>query len=457
MKIVRIDELAPGGAEIELHPQLTVLRGVSPEMRRRLIELFNSLADETEPGCGGLIEVSGVHLGLDRATLDGLRLDPLVDPILVWPTAADRTPGEPTVAAPSVAPRDGRSVGADTAAPRWNPPVPVSGAQVIPDPRDLVVQYLARDRDQLRGVSAQRTELGRRMDDVRAGLDSFANAALEVCVGQIDALESRRSLLRSQWERDRAVRVERRHELAASLARANDVLDALVSLDLSAVRSARDTLSALLDAPIEPDPAANELATRIDDALRAVRQLSGRASSAELRRHEAEQRLAEAIADASTAEQTMRARVVDPADVNRLDQVRDEIFAFDDRHSRLGANRNKRKVRELRDEEAVLLERLGFDTYSSYVMGIPSVRAELERSSRLDAATTRIEQIERELQSLAADEPDAVELSAAEGELSMLLSSAAQLLDDAALQQLSIETSIDGGAGDARGLGRGRD
>ncbi|MHB1139950.1 MAG: hypothetical protein ACYC2O_13425, partial [Microthrixaceae bacterium] len=124
----------------------------------------------------------------------------------------------------------------------------------------------------------------------------------------------------------------------------------------------------------------------------------------------------------------MRTRVFDQADVVRLEQVRDEIFAVDDRQSRLAAHRNRRKLQELRAEQAALLERLGFDTYSSYVMGIPSVRAELERSSRLDAATTRIEHIERELQSLAAEEPDPRELRRAEIELERLLAGADELL-----------------------------
>jgi hypothetical protein len=51
----------------------------------------------------------------------------------------------------------------------------------------------------------------------------------------------------------------------------------------------------------------------------------------------------------------------------------------------------------LRAEEAVLLDRLGFDTYSAYVMGIPSVRAGMERADRIDAARGRVARAEAAL------------------------------------------------------------
>jgi len=427
MKLVRIDGLAPGRAELELHPQLTVLRGLSPVQRRRLLELFRSFAGQRDPGCHGTLEVGGVLLGLDRPTLDGLRLDPLVDPVLAWPS--DVTTADAASPLPATAP----------AAPRWDAPTATTATTappvVAPDEvvasevvDDEAARRLAQDREQLREVTARRTELGRRMDQVRVGLDSFANAALEVCVGQIDALEARRSLLRAQWERERGERIARREQLAAQVTARQDEIDTVIGLELGPVRGALAALDRVTVAPMEPDPAAAELALRLDAAWRQLRDVRGRVASAELRRREAEQRLAEARGEASTAERSMRARVVDPDDVRRLDQLRDEIFAFDDRHGRLSAGRNRRKVQELRAEEAVLLERLGFDTYSSYVMGIPSVRAELERSSRVDAAATRVEQIERELHSLEAEAPDPRVLDAAEAELTRLVTMASRLL-----------------------------
>ena len=70
----------------------------------------------------------------------------------------------------------------------------------------------------------------------RAGLDSFAAAALEVAVGQIDALESRRSMLRAQSEQDRAARLREREELLDAARRRSEEVDAVVLIDLDPVR-----------------------------------------------------------------------------------------------------------------------------------------------------------------------------------------------------------------------------
>ena len=61
-----IDQIAPGGAALEVHPRLTVLRGASPELRRRLLGTIRSLCGDGDLDESGVIEVSGVQLALDR-------------------------------------------------------------------------------------------------------------------------------------------------------------------------------------------------------------------------------------------------------------------------------------------------------------------------------------------------------------------------------------------------------
>ena len=59
-----------------------MLSGASPEMRRRLVQTVRSIVGDDEPECPGVLEVSGVRLALDRSTLDQLRLDHRIDPVL---------------------------------------------------------------------------------------------------------------------------------------------------------------------------------------------------------------------------------------------------------------------------------------------------------------------------------------------------------------------------------------
>jgi hypothetical protein len=386
MRIVRVEQVAPGGGALEVHPRLTVLRGSTPELRRRLRSAFEALSGRGVPEDRVLVEVNGVQLQLDAATIAQLELDHRIDPILELGDAA-----EPT-----------------------SVPGPDDGARSA--------------RDRLREVTAARTELGARMEAARAGLDSFSTAALDVCVGQIDALESRRSSLRVDFERRRAVLDERRLELQSQLDEVQDLQERIAAIDADAVRRVRNAVVAATEQPAEPDTTALELADRLDAAVGQVRDLVVRRASLHIRESEAAQRLDEASAEARAAERSMRAPQFDQSVVRRLEAVRDEIFAVDDRANRLGATRNKRRLAELRSEEAVLLDRLGFDTYSAYVMGIPSVRAELERSSRVESARDRADRIAEEIDGIRRESPAPAEIDRAAQQLHQLLEGALEYL-----------------------------
>src|SRR5690606_34381422 len=99
----------------------------------------------------------------------------------------------------------------------------------------------------------------------------------------------------------------------------------------------------------------------------------------------------------------------------------------DDRSALLTSSRGKRRIQELRAEEAVLLDRLGFDTYSAYVMGIPSIRADMERSDRLVTARERVAHAESRLGALRAT-VQAGSGTEGGGELANLLTRAEALL-----------------------------
>ncbi|MFN7150100.1 MAG: hypothetical protein ACK4V6_11540 [Microthrixaceae bacterium] len=386
MRIVRVEQVAPGGGAVEVHPRLTVLRGSTPELRRRLRAAFESLSGRSAPQEQVLVEVNGVRLQLDAATLAQLELDQGIEPVLELGGRSDHV--------------------------------------VDPDPSDTG----RGARDRLREVTSARTDLGARMETARAGLDSFSTAALDVCVGQIDALEARRSSLRVDFERRRAVLDERRHELQSQLDGVGDLQERVAAIDADAVRRVRNAVVAATEQPAEPDTTALDLADRLDAALGQVRDLVVRRASLHIRESEAAQRLDEAAAEARSAERSMRAPQFDQSVVRRLEAVRDEIFAVDDRASRLGATRNKRRLAELRSEEAVLLDRLGFDTYSAYVMGIPSVRAELERSSRVESARDRADRIAEEIDNIRRELPVPAEIDRAAQRLHQLLEEALDYL-----------------------------
>lgn len=406
MKLVRIERLAPGGAAVELHPRLTVLAGAPPETRRRLIQTVRAVVGVEEPECSGTIEVSGVLLALDRPTLDQLRLDPRIDPVLAFapsvragttdqlrevPTGQGGPDSDESSAEPLFGRRTpaGPSVEDPSFDDPWSDDLPSTSPAASVDTTEL--------RIQLRGVTSERTRLGERMEAARRGLDSFSRASLDVCRGQIEALEARRAAIRREWESARDEIAARRAELRALVEPERARMLLARASDPAAVRAAHDRLAELVDTPPSPDPEALELADRLSASAHQLR------GEAEERRHAADRvavaadQLAAAREELAQLERSTAQPGVDPSVVRRLEAIRDELFASDDRTRLLGSARAKRRIQELRAEEAVLLDRLGFDTYSAYVMGIPSVRADLERSERIDAARERVERAEHEL------------------------------------------------------------
>lgn len=362
MKFVRIDSLAPGATPLELHAQLTLLRGASPELRRRLLAAARAVVGSGELAETGVLEVSGVQLALDRSTVEQLRIDAAVDPVLAFGSRA----------------------------------TPASGTSVeLPPPVVVLSDDEVALRAQLRQVTTARTELGARMESARAGLDSFSNASLEVCRGQIEALELRRAALRADWEHERAERAEQADAASVQLHALRSLIDSIEAAvatgpRLAAARAAVDEVSGI----VESDASALALA---DELEASIGQVAAFAARADRRRAElAARRDALEVARTELAEVQAAPRV-DRDVVERLEAIREEIFSADERPGVLGAARQKRRLAELRSEEAILLDRLGFDTYSAYVMGIPTLRAEMERSSRTEEVAQRVVQLEAEL------------------------------------------------------------
>jgi hypothetical protein len=199
-------------------------------------------------------------------------------------------------------------------------------------------------------------------------------------------------------------------------------------LDLQAVCAARDELKSLLTASLVPDPVAQELALRIYNSLRNLREITDLAVAATSRRIEAEQNLDAAQDDLVGSTSASLAQLPNQGDLERLEELRNEIFSYPSTFSSPQVPRPQLTLQELRLEESALLQRLGYESYSAYVRGIPFVQTDLERASRRDRAVHRAQQLQQELQDLMEGSPDPQDLELAEMELSVMLQTAAELL-----------------------------
>lgn len=396
MKLVHIDRLAPGGTALELHPKLTLLRGSGPEVRHRLRSTLRALAGDGAPAETGVIEVSGVRLSMDPSTVEQLGLNPGLDPVLHFGGAASAASGV-----------------------------------TLPPPVVVVSNDEAALRAQLREVTSARTELGTRIDMVREGLDPYANAALEVCLGQIDALETRRASLRVEWDRRPGEADTRMLQAAAQLAELRAVVDraAAVVASGAALQEARSRWSEDRRRADEPDSIAIELAGELAGALARLESMGEADRLVADRIDEAAANLEAAAAWVTDLREHAGNTQVDRTVVQRLEAVRDEIFAVDERSGVLGG-RSKRRLVELRSEQAILLDHLGFDTYSAYVMGIPSVRAELDRAEELERAVGEERRLRGVLAEVSGGAVAPSELAAARDDLAQLIRRGVDRLGD---------------------------
>jgi len=453
MRLVRFEDES-GGFAVDLHPLITVISGLPAHVRDRLVHGLAALPRGTDPGGRGSIEVHGVYLDLNRDSLELLELNQDLDVIL----RASDLPGSEH--APDESLHD------DSAADPL-------GAAAVEDDEIREARRLAEDHDeayesavrsvemlrhQLVEIESEQAVLNRQLGDARVGLDSFAAAGLKVAREELAELTtlvgaSARATAPSnpasgataepspaspiydaatlRAERDRiesrlSVLIEQSDHLRRTIKqwRAIDPTPVREAYTALAGRIAhRGTAEApgSVDAPEhveavepvaptwEPSPEAQALA----DEWEAI---DARLATIDPPRDQGRERLdaltsrRDATYDAmKLAERNLRQPELDPAAVDRLESIHDEIFELSGRTSRFGAGKQRRRLEHLRTEETKLLEELGFDTWSSYIMGITSAGSDPARRRDYENAVRAYEQAEAELEH-AANDPITVEV-----------------------------------------------
>ena len=85
MRLLQLQLSGNDGGSIDFHPMLTVVSGLTPSARARVIAAFSALPRAGDPGCGGLLESHGVLLDLTPANLSLLGLTDVELDVLVRP------------------------------------------------------------------------------------------------------------------------------------------------------------------------------------------------------------------------------------------------------------------------------------------------------------------------------------------------------------------------------------
>lgn len=453
---MRILQLDIGGQPIEFHPYVSVLRGMNDALRAQLVDAFVALTSG-RPSTSGLVEAHGVVLDLSDETLDLLdlatlngSLDVIVRPEQL-PGAgapdATRNRGQLERARSEAADRLARAeADADRAriallASREVLEDHTSGEAAgssLDSTRAELARLAARRAELESGAGLARAEHARAQDAqavaeervtqarslraeaartcsvaagaleaARAVRDPFAVSSLEAARERLGKLEAaggiavtvERDTSLPQFE-DPAAEVERlkgrQVELEASLLALDTVDPYPVESALAQLQSTDD--GGELVASDEAIRMADELA-RIDESVGTYMPADGGGSAITVARR----RVETARTVLFEAERAVRLPEVDRDDVEALENAHEQVLLAQDRlDKRLAGGKAKQRLEEARVAEDEILGRLGFRTYTEFVMGTSIVNVDPERETDLEAAREELAAAEDALAQLEA-------------------------------------------------------
>ena len=401
MRLVRFEDES-GGFSVDFHPRITVISGLPAHIRERLTRALAAIPSGGDPCGRGTIEVHGVRLELSRDTLELLELNEPID-VVIGP---DDLPGSTH-----------RSSALPSSDDRPDVATEVGSARAALDrlEQEYAEALAAAEsyRTKIAGLGTEYEQLEREQAAAHAQVDPDAHRDLDTARANLrsvhDAAEARRDADADtrgtgSTAEDRAAELaELERRLSEAIETSNDLrrqLRSLQALDPEPVRVAVDALAPLVGGHriVTSSDAGDERRERLVEAIDAVvgrwqRHLEVAAPEFSPRGVDpvALERLREEHDRAQRLVREIREELdrtgPDPELVAELEQIHDRIFEMDGKAPRFGAAKYHRTLEVLRSQESELLRRLGFDTWSSYVMGMSSVEARTEDDYEAAART----------------------------------------------------------------------
>ncbi len=390
---MRLIQLSPHGDDetaLDLHPMITVVSGLDAAARRRIIDAVVALPKGADAGIGGLVEAFGIMLDFTPEVLAMLDLHNDLDVVV---RSTDVPPAQ------------------------VEGPPPAAGATV----RSSVEQFLTETPE---GTHAELDAARRGQDDAHVALEILRESAARA--GQdLGEMTSRRQraeaaliALRDREdasERDRSdaisdspdhepdeVEVGARRlalesegtELQATVGQIDVALGELAAID---TRPIHVLLDAIRD-PVEIEWVESDRAQALADefvtvqaqmaAVEAQLEAEGRGPSAAMARLEA------ARAALRAAEKAMTKPDLSPEDVTELEAAHDEVLEAESKTSGLMKRGAQKRLDDALAKQQEVLDRVGFPTWSAYVMGSGLMAIDPMAEARLEQALFELEAAE---------------------------------------------------------------
>ena len=390
MRLIQIQiQLSVDGDQrsaLDLHPMMTVVSGLDSMARDQLIDVVRSLPSGRMGGLGGLVESHGVLFDLSIETLELFALQSDVDPVV----RRSDLPGALLDIGPAARITTEQFL-ADTAAGAY--------------PELDAARRRQRSARETLSILREATDRARREHTEAASAARQAAAALEAATASpaaptdaADAVDNN-----APAPLDRAELDARHESLTTELARIDQGLAELSGLD---IRPIEVLLEAIRDpAPVEmvPSDRAAQLADQFVvlqqqvDALERRLEAQGRGTATALAQLET------ARADLAGAERAMRKPSLSPDDVIELEAAHGAVLEAESGMSGLRRRGGQKRFDDAAAAERAILDRVGFPTWSAYVMGAGLLSIDPMAEQRLDQARQQLDAAEGHWAEVAKD------------------------------------------------------
>ena len=379
MRLLQLSLESGEHAALDLHPLLSVVQGLDDRARDRLVRTVAAIAAGAEPPCAGMAEAHGVMLPLDEASIALLDLRTEADPIVRrgdLPGAVDDG-SESSVEAPEDPVDDLLRTAPDGLHPEL----------------DAARRHLHDTREALRVLREMSDDTARRLTEAAEERRRLSDAVASVSLGD-DRVESD---------------VDEVAVLEADL----DALDAgiaeLTALDLEPVRVLLDAIENPEPQQDVPHPAAQALAAEIVRLHGEVAELEARMESEGRGPVTALARLDAARTEAHAAELALTRPPVSSDDEEELRQAHEVVLDAEQKASGFRSRSGQRKLAAALSVQQEILDRVGYPTWSAYVMGASLMGVDEQAKVRLERAEGELAAAEQAWEHISAaldDDPD---------------------------------------------------
>ena len=383
---MRLLQLSPDGSEesaLDLHPIITVVNGLGVGGREVLIRAVTSIAQGQAPGIGGLVEAHGVMLDLSSDTLALLDVRTDLD-VLLKPS--DVPVGSSPAAPPSTI-RVSVEQFLHAAPPGRYPRLDQARRGQADAAEALAVLREAAERSQNEHGQSVR-HLQRALAELEA-----ATAAVAADDAAAETARSARSTADEDLSALRTELVEQIEQLRSDLDRIDRGLRELSAIDTRPIQVLLDAIAKPDTVEYVPSERAHELADEFVRLQAAAAELEHRLQAEGRDPESAMQRLEAARTELQQAERSMAKPDLSPEDVAELEAAHEEVLEAERRASGR-FTRGKRNLDELRAKEQAVLDRVGFPTWSAYVMGAGLLAIDPAAEQRLETARFEFEAAE---------------------------------------------------------------